>query len=79
VAEPSGHDTRKARCVETRTPGLAGGQGKPTGSNPGTASLPDPTLITIHRDGWQVTLLPDGTCEARSPDGKQILRTNAPP
>jgi hypothetical protein len=36
-------------------------------------------LITIHRDGWQVILLPDGTCEARSPDGRQILRTNAPP
>jgi Domain of unknown function (DUF222) len=33
----------------------------------------------IHRWGWQVTLHPDGTTEARSPDGRQILRNHAPP
>ncbi len=33
----------------------------------------------IHRWGWQVTLHPDGTMEARSPDGRQILRNHAPP
>jgi hypothetical protein len=33
----------------------------------------------IHRWGWQVTLHPDGTMEARSPDGKQILRSHPPP
>jgi hypothetical protein len=33
----------------------------------------------IHRWGWQVTLHPDGTYEARSPDGTQTLRTNSPP
>ncbi len=35
--------------------------------------------ICIHRWGWQVILHPDGTSEARSPDGRQILRTHAPP
>ena len=33
----------------------------------------------IHRWGWQVTLHPDGTTEARSPDGTQVLRNHAPP
>jgi hypothetical protein len=33
----------------------------------------------IHRWGWQVTLHPDGTMQARSPDGRQILRNHAPP
>jgi hypothetical protein len=33
----------------------------------------------IHRWGWQVTLHPDGTWEARSPDGSQVLRNHAPP
>jgi Domain of unknown function (DUF222) len=33
----------------------------------------------IHRWGWEVTLHPDGTMEARSPDGRQILRNHAPP
>jgi hypothetical protein len=35
--------------------------------------------VCIHRQGWQLTLLPDGTTEARSPDGKQVLRSQAPP
>jgi hypothetical protein len=33
----------------------------------------------IHRWGWEVTLHPDGTTEARSPDGKQVLRKHPPP
>ena len=33
----------------------------------------------IHRWGWQVTLHPDGTMEARSPAGRQVLRSHAPP
>lgn len=33
----------------------------------------------IHRWGWEVTLHPDGTTEARSPDGKQVLRKHHPP
>src|SRR3984957_18814807 len=33
----------------------------------------------IHRWGWQITLHPDGTTEARSPDGRQVLRNHAPP
>ena len=39
----SGQDTLSARCTETRTPGAAGGPGKPTGSNPGRAPRSDPT------------------------------------
>jgi Domain of unknown function (DUF222) len=35
--------------------------------------------VCIHRRGWQLTLHPDGTTEARSPDGKQVLRSHAPP
>ncbi len=35
--------------------------------------------VCIHRRGWQLTLHPDGTTEARSPDGKQILWSHAPP
>jgi hypothetical protein len=33
----------------------------------------------IHRWGWEVTLHPDGTMEARSPDGRQVLRNESPP
>src|SRR3984957_15963480 len=33
----------------------------------------------IHRWGWKITLHPDGTTEARSPDGKQVIRSHAPP
>ena len=31
----------------TRTPGLAGGPGKPTGSNPGRAPRSDPTILAL--------------------------------
>ena len=33
----------------------------------------------IHRWGWQITLHPDGTWTATSPDGTQVLRSHAPP
>jgi len=33
----------------------------------------------IHRWGWQVILHPDGNYEARSPDGRQVLHSHAPP
>ncbi|HVT66434.1 MAG TPA: DUF222 domain-containing protein [Trebonia sp.] len=35
--------------------------------------------VCIHRRGWQLILHPDGTTEARSPDGRQILHSHAPP
>jgi hypothetical protein len=35
--------------------------------------------VCIHRKGWQLILHPDGTTEARSPDGRQILYSHAPP
>ncbi len=35
--------------------------------------------VCVHRRGWQLTLHPDGTTEARSPDGRQVLRSHAPP
>ncbi len=35
--------------------------------------------VCIHRWGWQIILHPDGTTEAHSPDGRQILRSHAPP
>ena len=35
--------------------------------------------VCIHRRGWQLTLRPDGTTEARSPDGRHVLRSHAPP
>jgi len=49
----SGQDTWSARCAETRTPGAAGGRGKPTGSNPGRAPRSDPTNTArlMHRLG----------------------------
>jgi hypothetical protein len=34
--------------------------------------------VCIHRWGWQLILHPDGTTEARGPDG-QILRSHSPP
>jgi hypothetical protein len=36
-------------------------------------------LIVLHRWGWHLTLNPDGTTTARSPDGKRILHSHAPP
>ena len=35
--------------------------------------------VCVHRRGWQLILHPDGTTEARSPDGQQVLRSHAPP
>ena len=35
--------------------------------------------VCIHRRGWQLILHPDGTTEARSPDGKETLYSHAPP
>ena len=35
--------------------------------------------VCIHRRGWQLILHPDGSTEARSPDGKQVLHSHAPP
>lgn len=35
--------------------------------------------VCIHRRGWQLILHPDGTTEARSPDGKQTFYSHAPP
>jgi len=35
--------------------------------------------VCIHRRGWQLILHPDGTTEARSPDGRQVIYSHAPP
>jgi hypothetical protein len=35
--------------------------------------------ICIHQWGWQFTLHPDGTTQARSPDGKRTLHSHPPP
>jgi hypothetical protein len=35
--------------------------------------------VCIHRRNWQLILHPDGTTEARSPDGRHVLRSHAPP
>jgi hypothetical protein len=35
--------------------------------------------VCIHRRGWQLILHPNGTTEARSPDGRQVLHSHAPP
>jgi hypothetical protein len=35
--------------------------------------------VCIHRRGWQLFLHPDGTTEARSPDGGHVLHSHAPP
>jgi hypothetical protein len=35
--------------------------------------------VCIHRRGWQLILHPDGSTEARSPDGRRVLRSHAPP
>ena len=47
-------DTWRARCVERRTPGSAGGPRKPTSGNAGRAPRPDPTA---------------GLCPGRGPSG----------
>jgi len=35
--------------------------------------------IMIHQLGWTVTLNPDGTATARSPDGTKVFRSHSPP
>jgi hypothetical protein len=35
--------------------------------------------VAIHQWGWIVTLHPDGTTTARSPDGTKILHSHGPP
>jgi hypothetical protein len=34
--------------------------------------------VCIHRRGWKLILHPDGTTEARSPDGRHVLKSHAP-
>ena len=36
-------------------------------------------LIAVHRWGWGIALMPDGTVTATSPDGTQILHSHGPP
>jgi hypothetical protein len=36
-------------------------------------------LIAIHRWGWGIVLLPDGSVTVTSPDGTRILRSHGPP
>ena len=36
-------------------------------------------LIVVHRWGWGITLLPDGTVSAVSPDRSRVLRSHSPP
>jgi hypothetical protein len=35
--------------------------------------------VAVHKWGWTVTLNPDGTTTARSPDGTKILHSHGPP
>ena len=35
--------------------------------------------VCVHRMGWDLQLLPDGSTRATSPDGKTILRSHGPP
>jgi hypothetical protein len=35
--------------------------------------------VCIHRRGWRLIRHPDGTTEARSPDGRHVLHSHAPP
>jgi len=35
--------------------------------------------VCIHRLGWEIELLPDGSTRATSPDGTTILRSHGPP
>ncbi len=37
------------------------------------------TAAQAQAGGWQLILHLHGTTEARSPDGKQVLRSHAPP
>jgi hypothetical protein len=36
-------------------------------------------LIAIHRWGWNITLHPDATVTATSPDGSKTLHSHGPP
>jgi hypothetical protein len=36
-------------------------------------------LVAVHRWGWRLTLNPDGTTTARSPDGTKVLHSHSPP
>ncbi len=36
-------------------------------------------LIAVHRWGWGIVLLPDGTVTATSPDGTRTLHSHGPP
>jgi hypothetical protein len=35
--------------------------------------------VCVHRMGWNLELLPDGSTRATSPDGKTVLRSHGPP
>ncbi len=72
-----GCDRRAARChVHHLIPRSEGG---PTSLENCCLLCTFHHLIAIHRWGWKLLLNPDGTTTARSPDGKRVFHSHAPP
>ncbi len=68
---------RPAAChVHHITPRSEGG---PTALTNLILLCPFHHLIAVHRWGWRITLNPDGTTTATSPDGKRTLHSHGPP
>jgi hypothetical protein len=76
-AWPSGCDTPAAGCdVHHLTHQKDGGPTSVAGCALFCHTHHD---VFIHRWGWQVIRHPDGTTQARSPDGRVILNRHSPP
>jgi hypothetical protein len=75
-AWPGGCDARPARCDVHHTKHKK--DGGPTSVAMCGLLCQYHHDICIHRWGWRVELLPDGTVKATSPDG-EVLRSHPPP
>jgi Domain of unknown function (DUF222)/HNH endonuclease len=54
-------------------------EGGPTSLSNCVLLCPFHHLVVIHRWGWTLSLSPDGTTVATSPDGQRVLHSHAPP
>ena len=74
-ASPSGQGTWSARCAERRTPGAAGGPGKPTRRDSGRAPRSDPTNLAEYAEK---TVAAHRGCLKDQPGGDDADGTGAP-
>ena len=70
--------SQTTRCDRRRS-AIPRSQGAPTSLGNLTLLCAFHHLIAVHRWGWELTLHPDATTTATSPDGLRTLHSHGPP